>query len=146
MMLYAMDEMFHIFWGVGANDLNGKCIVAYEILALTLLCCMEWHSCTKKCCNTYPLADLTDMDDLEPLAWVVYDSIFLPGDPPILTGHHDWLCIITEMTLCLIFHGKTMEEHCPPCTVVSFNAKWATRLMKQKGLQWLDKRRKPKLS
>ena len=146
MMLYAMDEMFHIFQGVGANNLNRQCVVAYEILALALLCSMEWCGCTK-CCNslsdTYPLADLTDMDELECLAWDVYDGIFIPGNPPILTGHHDWSCIITGMTLHIIFHGKTMEEHCPPCTVESFNAKQATRLTKQQGQQWPDKRRKP---
>ena len=39
MMLYAMDEMFHIFWGMRANDVNGQCVVAYEILALALLHC-----------------------------------------------------------------------------------------------------------
>ena len=33
MMLYAMDEMSHVFQGMGANDLDGQHIVAYEILA-----------------------------------------------------------------------------------------------------------------
>ena len=148
MMLYAMDEMFHVFWGVGANDVDGQCVVAYKILALVSLCCTEQHSCTKKCCNSlsnmYPLVvDLTDVDDLEQLAWAVYDGVFVLGDPPILTGHHDWSCIITGMTLHLIFHNKTRGKHCPPCTVASFNAKQATRLTKEQGLQLLDKRRRP---
>ena len=127
MMPYAMDEMFHIFRGVGANNLNGQHVVAYKTLALASLCCMEWCSSAKKCCNTlsdaYPLVDLTDVDDLEHLVWAVYDSIFTPGNLPRLTSHHDWSRIIVGMTLCLIYHGKTMEEHCPPCTVVSFNSK-----------------------
>ena len=111
MMLYAMDEMFHIFQGMGDNNVDGQCVVAYEILTLASLHCTEQCSCTKKCCNTlsdtYPLVDLIDVDDLECLAWAVYDGVFIPGDPPILTRHHDWLCIITGMTLHLIFHGKT---------------------------------------
>ena len=135
MILYVMDEMLHIFQGVGASDLNGQHVIAYEILALVSHHCTEWHGCTKKSCNSlsnaYPLVDLTDVDDLEHLAWVVYDGIFVPGDPPRLTGHHDWSCIFTGMTLCLIFHGITVEEHCPPCTVASFNTKGATRLMQQ---------------
>ena len=139
MMLYAMDEMFHLFWGVGANNLDGQCVIAYEILALALLCCTEWCSSAKTCCNTlgdaYPLVDLTDVDHLECLVWAVYDGIFIPGNPPRLTGHHNWSHIIVGMTLYLIYHGKTMEEYCPPCTVVSFNAKLATRLMEQQGLQ-----------
>ena len=146
MMLYAIDEMFHILQGMGANDLDGQCIVAYEILALASLCCIEECSSAKKCCNTlsnmYPLVDLTDVDDLEHLSWAVYDGIFIPGDPPMLTSHHDWSHIITATTLCLIFHGKTVEEHCPPCTVVSFNTKQAARLAQQQGLQQPDKRRK----
>ena len=89
MMLYAMDEMFHIFWGMGANNLDGQHVVAYEILALESLYCMEWCGCTKKCCNSlgdaYSLVDFTDVDDLECLTWAVYDGIFIPGDQPILT-------------------------------------------------------------
>ena len=147
MILYAMDEMFHVFQGVGANDVDGQCVVAYEILTLASLGCKEQHSCARKHCNTlgyrYPLVDLTDMDDLECLAWAVYDGIFIPGDPPRLTGHHDWSCIITGMTLHLICHSKTEGEHCPPCTVASFNAKQAMRFTKEQGLQQPDRRRKP---
>ena len=84
------------------------------------------------------------MDDLECLAWPVYDGIFIPGDPSILTRLHDWSRIITGTTPCLIFHGKTMGDHCPPCTVVSYNTKWVMRLMKEQGLQQPDRKRKPR--
>ena len=145
MMLYAVDEMFHVFQGVGANNVDKQRIVAYKILTLALLHCTKWHGCAKKHCNTlgdaYPLVDLTDVDDLECLGWAVYNGVFIPGNPP--TGHHDWSCIITEMTLHLIFCGKTVGAHCPPYTVVSFNAKWAMRFMKEQGLQQPDRRRKP---
>ena len=145
MMLYDMDEMFHVFWGAGANDLNRQCVVAYEILALVSLCCMECHGSDKKHCNTlgdaHPLVDLNDVDDLECLGWAVYKSIFIPGDPPRLTGHHTWSHIMAGMTLHLIYCGKTVGEHCPPCTVASFNAEWAMRFMQQQGLQQPDKRK-----
>ena len=145
MMLYAMDEMFHVFRGVGANNVDGQCIVAYEILTLASLCCTEWCGCAKKHCNTlgnaYPLVNLTNVDNLEHLAWAVYDGVFIPGDPPVLTGHHDWSHIITGMTLHLIFHGKTMGEHCLPCTTASFNAKQATRFAMEQGLQQPDRRK-----
>ena len=131
MMLYAMDEMFHIFQGVGPMISTGNASLLTR--SWPWLRCTEWHGSDKKCCNTlgnaYPLVDLTDVDDLECLAWAMYNGIFIPGNPPRLTGHHDWSCIITGMTLHLIYHGKTMGEHCPPCTVASFNTKWATRLM-----------------
>ena len=47
MMLYAMDKMFHIFWSMGAKNVNGQYVVAYKILALTSLCCTEQCSCAK---------------------------------------------------------------------------------------------------
>ena len=117
MMLYAMDKLFNIFQGVGANDLYGQHIVAYEILAFASVHCTEWRSSTKKCCHTlgdaYPLVNLGDVDGLECLAWAIYDGVFVPGKPPRLTGHHDWAHIITRTTLCLIFHGKTMGGALP---------------------------------
>lgn len=40
MFLYALDQLFHVFRGVGVNDIKGQ-HVAYEILLFALLCCME---------------------------------------------------------------------------------------------------------
>ena len=138
MMLYTLDELSCMFWGVGTNNIDGQHVVAYEILTIASLHCTEWHGSPKKPCNTlgdaYPRVVLSDVNGLECLAWAVYDGVFVPGDPPVLTGHHDWSCIIAGTTLCLIFCRKTPSEHCEPCTVASFNAKQATRLMQQQGL------------
>ena len=43
MLLYALDELFHVFRGVGANDINRQCVVAYEILSFASLHCTEWR-------------------------------------------------------------------------------------------------------
>ena len=58
--------------------------------------------------------DLNDMDSLEHLAWAVYDGVFLPGNPPALTGHHDWEWIIVGATLRFIYQGATAGVHSPP--------------------------------
>ena len=146
MILYALDELFYMFWGIGANDIDGQHIVTYEILTVASLCCTEWCGSPKKPCNTlgdaYPRIVLSNVNGQECLAWAMYDGVFVPGDPPALTGHHDWSCIITGKTLCLIFCGKTPSKHCEPCTVTSFSAKQATRLTQQQGLLW-PKRTKP---
>ena len=111
MMLYTLDELFYMFWDIGTNDIDGQCIVTYEILTVALLHCMEWCGSPKKPCNTlgdaYPRVVLSDVNGLECLAWAVYDGVFVPGHPPVLTGHHDWSHIITGITLHLIFHRKT---------------------------------------
>ena len=122
MMLYTLDELFYMFQGIGTNDIDRQCVIACEILTIALLCCTEQHGSPKKPCNTlgnaYPRVVLSDVNGLECLAWAMYDSLFVPGDPPALTGHYDWSCIITRTTLHLIFHGKPPCEHCKPCTLV----------------------------
>ena len=146
MMLYTLDELFYVFWGIGTNDIDGQCIITYEILTVASMHCTEWCSSPKKPCNNlgdaYPRVVLSDMNGLEHLRWAVYDGMFVPGDISVLTGHHDWSCIITGTTLHLIFCRKAPSEHCEPCTVASFNAKQATRLTQQQGLPW-PKRTKP---
>ena len=138
MMLYALNELFYLFWGVGTNNIDGQCIIAYEIHTIALLHCMEQCSSPKRPCNTlgdaYPRVVLSDMNGLECLAWAVYDGVFVSGDPSVLTGHHDWSRIIAGTTLHLIFHGKTPSNYHEPCTVASFNAKQATRLTQQQRL------------
>ena len=42
MLLYALYQLFHVFRGLGVNDIDGQCVVAYEILSLASLHCMEW--------------------------------------------------------------------------------------------------------
>ena len=134
MMLYGMDELVYVFKGVGANDLDGQCIVAYEIL-------------DKKCCNTlgyiYPQVSLDDVDSLKNLAWAMYNGVFVPGKPPVLIGYHNRSCIIFGITPHLIFCGKTSEEHYPPCKVASCWAKQASGPMGQQEHQSTERRRKP---
>ena len=72
MLLYVLNELFYVYRGVGVNDADGQHVVAYEILTVVSLCCMEWHGSQKKECNTleaaYPRVNLSDMDGLEHLA------------------------------------------------------------------------------
>ena len=41
MLLYALDKLFHVFRGVGSNDIDGKCTIASDILSFASLCCTE---------------------------------------------------------------------------------------------------------
>ena len=71
MLLYTLNELFHIFQGVDTNDLNGQQVVTNEILSFTSLHCMEWWGKPKKGCNICGEAavrvDLNDMYSLEHL-------------------------------------------------------------------------------
>ena len=37
MLLYALDELFHVIREVGVNAIDGQCVVAHEILSLASL-------------------------------------------------------------------------------------------------------------
>ena len=65
MMLYALDELFYMFCGIDTNDIDGQHVIAYSRVVLS------------------------DVNSLECLAWAMYDGVFVPGDSPVLTGHHD---------------------------------------------------------
>ena len=145
MMLYALDELFYVYRGMDTNDVDGQHVIAYEILTVALLYCIEWHGNPKKACNTlgnaYPRVNLNDVNGLECLAWAIYDGVYVPCDLPVLKGHHNWEHIITGTTLCLIFCGATNNEHCEPSMVASLNVKQATKLAQQQGLLWPKQRR-----
>ena len=82
----------------------------------------KWH---KTCSDAYPRVDLNDMDGLEHLARAVCDGVFLPGNPPTLTGYHDWQQIIVG-TMLTHLSGKNTRGALSPCTFVSHNTKWAS--------------------
>ena len=139
MLLYVLNEMFYVYRGEGVNDADGQHVVAYEILTVVSLCCMEWHGNTLGA--AYSSVNLSDMDCLQHLAWAVYNKVYMPGDLLDLTGHHDWECIIVGTTLHLIFHGRTNDEYCKPSTIASLNAEQAMKLVWQQGLLQPRKRR-----
>ena len=145
MLLYALNELFYVYRGVGESDTDRQCTVVYKILKVASLHCTEQHSSQKKESNTlgaaYPRVNLSDTDGLEHLTWAVYDGVYMPGDPLDLIGHHDWESIIVGTTLHLIYCGRTSDEHCKPSTVASLNAEQATKLTWQQGLLQPGKRR-----
>ena len=115
-MLYALDELFHVFRGVGANDIDGQCVVAHEILSLASLHCMVWWGKPIDPCKTRgtvsTLLDVHGEKGLEQLTWAVYDGVLLTGDLPELQGQHNWVQIITG-TNHLMYRGNRDSEHWP---------------------------------
>ena len=133
MLLYALDELFHAFKGVGANDIDGQYIVAYEILLLASLHCTEWQMQAHRPLQHQGvhiyLHGRYDEKGLKRLAWAVCDGVLLPSDLPELQGQHDWARIIAG-TYCLMFRGNSDFDHCLPCTSTSFDATQAAKMAK----------------
>ena len=70
---------------------------------------------------------------MEWLTWAVYNGVYVPGDEPALSGHHNRLRIIAGTALHFIFSRSSPKEYCGPCAVSTFNAKQTTQFVKQQG-------------
>ena len=92
MLLYALNELLHVFRGVGVNDTNGQCVVAHEILSLASLHCTEQqaHRPPHVWGTVSTLVDVHDEKGLEQLTWATYDGVLLHGDLPQLQDQYDW--------------------------------------------------------
>ena len=55
MLLYVLNELFYVYRGVGENDVDRQRVVAYEILTVASIHCMEQHGSQKKECHTFGL-------------------------------------------------------------------------------------------
>ena len=101
---------------MGANDLNGQCVVAHEILLFALLHSMEQRGKPINPHKTHgDVSTMVDVDDkkgLEWFAWAIYDGVLLLGDPQQLQGQHDWAQIMAG-TYHQVFWGEHDFDHCP---------------------------------
>ena len=104
--------------GLGSNDTNGQCIVAYKILLFALLHCTEWH-------NGAPMVPASPLGMHLPwwMCMMRWGSSILP-EPSM------WIITVTYH---LIFSGKKDKKHCSPCTSSSFDARQVRRAMQQWG-------------
>ena len=73
MLSYALNELFHVYCGMGVND-DGLCVAVQEMLSLTSLHCMECRGKPMPSSQTSGTAStMVDLNDellLEWLAWV----------------------------------------------------------------------------
>ena len=115
MLLFALDELSYVYQYIDNIDMQH--VVAYEMLSFTSHRCTEWHNgMPKPECDMHrpamPHINLGDLGSLKRLAWAVYDGIYVPGNQPTLSDPRDWVCILIK-TMTHIFHGRTLQEHCP---------------------------------
>ena len=123
MLSYALNELFHVYRGMGVDDDNRLCVVAQEMLSLASLHCTECRGKPMPSSQTSGTAStMVDVNDellLEQLAWVIYDGVLELGNLPLLKGQHDWSHIIVG-AYCLIYKGGRPKDHYS-CTMSSFS-------------------------
>ena len=126
MLLYTLDELFHVFdqvkWQRGTDE---KLVVAYKILCLSVLRCTEWqHGYKKKgMSDALSLLNINDAHHLEHLTWVVYDK-----EQPELPGNHQW-CTVLAGLYKHIYRGHNDVDQCPPYTLASWNCQERTEAL-----------------
>ena len=125
MLFYTLNELFHVYCGMGVDDNDGLCMLAQEMLSLASLCCTEHRGKPLPSSQTSSTAStMVDVNDellLEQLAWAIYDGVLELGHLSLLKGQHDWLQIMAGAHN-LIYKGVRPKDHCPSCTTSSFSA------------------------
>ena len=130
MLLYTLNELFHVYHEMGADDDEGLHVVAQEMLSLTWLCCTEHRGKPMPSSQTSGITStMVDVNVellLEQLAWAIYDGVLELGHLPPLMGQHD-LSQIMVGAYHLIYRGGWSKNHCPSCTMSSFSAMQTSR-------------------
>ena len=93
MLLYTLDELFYIYDQEKCHrGVNEKLVVAYEILSLTVLCCMECRGWVEKhdVLDAVLQVNLNNTHHLEYLTWAVCNRTLLVGSRPQLPGDCQW--------------------------------------------------------
>ena len=140
MLLYTLDELFYVFdqvkWQQG---MDGKLIVAYEILCLSTLWCTEQQHGSKK----KGMLNVNDACHLEHLMWAVYDGVLLVGVWPKLPGNCQW-CTVLASLYKHIYRGHDDVAHCLPYTLASWDCQERTEVLHRErrlGSVWSGQRR-----
>ena len=120
-LLYALDKLFYIFDQVKQQQgTDERLIVAYKILCLSTLRCIEWwHGSEKKGMpDALSLLNINDICHLEHLTWAVYDGALLVGRRPELPRNRQW-CTVLVGPYRHIYWGHDDMAHCPLYTLAS---------------------------
>ena len=79
MLPYALNELFHVYCGIGVDNDDGLHVVVQEMLSLTSLHCMEHRGkampSSQTSGTTSTMVDMNDELLLEQLAWAIYDDV-----------------------------------------------------------------------
>ena len=128
MLLYALDELFYIYDQVKHHrGIDEKLVVAYEILSLTALHCMECQGGVEKqgMPDATSLINLNEAHHLEHIAWAIYNGALLVGSQPELPEDHQW-CTVLASIFKHIYRGHNDVAHCPPYTLASWDCQQRT--------------------
>ena len=115
-LLYTLDELIYFNDQVKCHmRINEKFVVAYEILSLTALHCMEHWGWVEKSGmpDAILLVNLIDTCHLEYLTWVVYDGVLLVGSSPELLGECQW-CTVLAGIFKHIYKAATKQHIAHP--------------------------------
>ena len=131
MLLYVLDEMFHILdqvkWQPGHDE---KLIIAYKVLCLAVLCCMDqWCGCEKVGVpDALEMLDLDDAQHLERLMWAVYDGALMVRNWLELPRHCSWCTMLADLHQH-IYKSCDDAAHCPPFMTASWDCHDRTKVL-----------------
>ena len=131
MLLYALDQLFYIYDQVKCHrGIDEKLVVAYEILGLATLRCMELLGWVEKHGVPYVVSqiNLNNTQHLKCLTQAIYDRALLVGSQPELPGDCQWCTMLVDI-FKHIYRGCDDVAHCQPYTLASWDCQQRTEVL-----------------
>ena len=121
MFLFLLEEMAYVYTRIGAEDVDGLQVMAYEVLAMTEM----RYRLHKRSTNPQDMMQgdamsrviLGDLSRLKRLVWAMFDGFLVAGAPPKLRPDESWEWVVHGIFNKLIYIGRNPSDQCPMMTV-----------------------------
>ena len=121
MFLFLLEEMAYTYACIGAEDVDGLQVMAYEVLAMAEM----WYHLCKRSANPWDTTQgdamshivLGDLAGLERLTWAIFDGALATGASPELRPDESWERVVCGIFDKLLYVGRNPSDRCPTITV-----------------------------
>ena len=121
MFLFLLEEMVYAYTHVGADDVDGLWVMAYEVLTMAEM----WYCLCKRSANPQDMIRgdamsrvvLGDLARLEKLTWAIFDGALATGASPELGANESLEWVVCGIFDKLVYVGRNPSDQCPAITV-----------------------------
>ena len=121
MFLFLLEEMACVYAHIGAEDVDGLQVMAYEVFTMAEM----WYCLRKRSVNPQDMmwgdarsrVVLGDLTRLEKLMWAVFDGALATGALPELGPDESWERVVCGIFDKLVYIGRNPSDRCPTITV-----------------------------
>ena len=120
MFLFLLEEMAYAYTHIGADNVDGLQVMAYEVLAMAEM----WYHLRKWSTNPQDMTSgdamscivLGDLAGLEKLMWAIFDGASATGVSPELVPNESWERVVHGIFDKLVYIRRNPSDWCPTIT------------------------------